>query len=303
VLGWGVGSVQREKFFAALNGMIEAPWDIWFFEEIVDLINAERGTPYWVVRGPLGIQDIRSAADGRLPEDVDRYVTRPSMPMFSLFVPDGFDAARARDRMSGASILGMRFGPALIRMGSDQMYANLSFATYPRMEHILASAVGYLSGGFGVPPRDLQAIVYGPGISLADSIALVRMGVGVWWREVVAQKRLQTEMELLRVPFSVRSQIRYLPQGTEKKAHLAVWTMPSSFVDIGKIGAELLRGGVALVNTENANHRSRISGGAFPEAWFISSHQFARGAMAFPTVFAPLSVGAPISFHAIRMMA
>jgi hypothetical protein len=227
-----------------------ARWRSRLFEEVLEIINHYSGSRFAAARGPQGIRGVYSIDKG-LPSDLE-----------ILRAPAAFETRplEVRDVVRELYLLpevlaSIEAGKNLSNMSYADMYAEISFGRYPRMEAALGQLIGTLSFMTGKGAGELVAVEHGPHLSLAALICLARLGVGTFWNERSEVLRHQTESELLRLPRSVRSKISHREGAGAERADLAIWNLPPEGTTLREMSKGVEFGGIVAVQSEQrADH-------------------------------------------------
>jgi len=217
------------------------------FEEMVARVNMIADTSYAVVRGPAGVERVVHAKRGRLPDDV-----RPRP------VPKGFDSSKLSTKRAlsmeelEARLQDMMFGPDLTEVLVGDRYDALSFARYPRMIEAFRSAMAYVSREFKKSLDKIRVLEFGPRLAIGGLITMARFGANVNWLERSDLKRIQTKLELERLPRVLQERINYKPPKDHGKADIAVWNLPHLNTPLSRMSRHVKRNGILIVQSQKS---------------------------------------------------
>lgn len=240
-----------QSFMHLLNERFAtARWQPGLLEDILEIVNLYTGSRFGAARGPEGIRLIHSI-DGGFPSDIE-----------VLRAPATFETSQLQVRdvvrelyLLPEALASIEVGEDLASMSYSDLYANLSFGKYPRMEAALGQLISTLSFMTGKDVGELIAVEHGPRLSLAALICLARLGVKTRWTERSDVLRHQTESELLRVPESIRSKISYGDDVSTGRSDLAIWNLPSDGTNLREMTRGMEFGGIVAIQSEfRADH-------------------------------------------------
>jgi predicted secreted acid phosphatase len=232
---------QRVAFFEGLNEFLsKGDGNFERFESSLHKVGYDTSITYVISRGTGGVADIGISTNGVVPEDliIKPGVNLDTSPLASFAgVPLVLEPAQVEQIISAVPS-----GPELSGIGNIKMGDELVFGNFPRMNILYGWAVSAIAAATGKDPSEMLVIEYGPGRALASMVAWVRAGLNVGWREIHESRRLQTEVELMRLPDEIKGKISHVPQGEEVKPDIVVWNYPQHSVTPVEMVSDLLTG-------------------------------------------------------------
>ncbi len=240
ILWLPVSHPTRHAFYAKLNDIAgKRPGGVESFEDALNSVSGRSGQPFVVVRGPEGIADILRSNEGVL----ERPVSLPP-PRIQFVSPSMLEEAQLRSTgaLTSENVAGILpsipSGPEISNGGIEGLYDALSFSRYPRMDFLFNWLIGSMLLA-GRERESIQVVEHGPRRAIGPLLSLAQTGVQVGWRETVEPQRIQTELELQRLPQELRDRIEYLPNDVERPADIVVWNFPPAQLSLDRVGEGL----------------------------------------------------------------